>query len=374
MEGAIVIGGYVNALGAVRSLAALGMAVEVVVTKPFDIAHRSRHCRRHHVVADLHERSEGLADLLLGPLAAECRGWALIPVNDEAVAALADHRERLEAVYRVVAPHPDAARYLLDKGLMCRAAREVGIDVPAVYDDRAEAPFPVVVKPLASYRFAARFGVKLGVAQDRADLDAWLAETDDIPCIVTELVPGADDALYVAAVFLGDDGSPVAARTVRKLRQGPPGFGDARVAEVVDDIPELIEATVELGRRIGLTGIAVAEFKRDERDGRFRFLEVNGRSVVYNGLLRGAGLDLVALAVGAPAGANGGAPRWVHLYPDLLYSLRDRIGRERFTAPYRGPWMEAVWSRRDPAPFLAQWARPPRRGTSPVGAPARRAA
>lgn len=372
VRGAIVIGGYVNALGVVRSLAARGMPVEVVVTRPFDIAHRSRDCRAHHVVADLHERPDGLAELLLERLAARRRGWALVPVNDEALAALALHRERLEAVYRVVAPHPDASNYLLDKRLMAQAAREAGVDVPAVHPDPSDVPFPVLVKPLVSYRFAARFGVKVGAARDRAELDAWLSAARGIPCVLTDLVPGEDDALYVSAVFIGPDGSPVASRSVRKLRQGPPGFGDARVAEVVPDRPELLEATLAVARRIGLTGIAVAEFKHDARDGRFRFLEVNGRSVVYNELLRAAGLDLPALAVGERAAANGGPPRWVHLHSDVLYSVRDRIGRERFTAPYRGPWREAVWSRRDPAPFLAQWARPPRRGTSPFAAPAPR--
>jgi predicted ATP-grasp superfamily ATP-dependent carboligase len=372
MSGAIVIGGYVNALGVVRALAARGLAVDVVSTRPFDIAQHSRWCGRHHTVPNLHECPDGLATLLLERLARERRGWALVPVNDEAIAALALHREALEKVYRIVAPHPDAARYLLDKRLMMRAAQEVGVAVPEVYAGPAAVRFPVVVKPLVSYRFAARFGTKLGVARDRAELDRWLAAAADIPCVLMDLVPGADDALHVAALFLDEDGAPVAGRTVRKLRQGPPGFGDARVAEVVAPDTELHDAAIAIARRIGLCGIAVAEFKRDARDGRFRFLEINGRSVVYNELLRGAGLDLPALAVGEGPGANGGAARWVHLHPDLLYSLRDRIGRERFMAPYRGPWKEAVWSRRDPAPFLAQWARMPRRGTSPSGAPAPR--
>jgi predicted ATP-grasp superfamily ATP-dependent carboligase len=371
--GAVVIGGYVNALGLVRALGERGLRVAVVRTKPFDVAHRSRWCGAHEAALDLHERSGALAEVLLERRARDWRGWTLIPACDEGIAAVAEHRERLDSGYRVVAPHPDAARYLLDKSLMWEAARAAGLDVPARYGAGEAARFPAVVKPLASYRFAARFGTKVGVARDPRELERWFARMDGIPGAAFEVVPGGDDAIVCSAVFLDERSRPLASCTLRKLRQGPPGFGDARVARIVDDDPRLREATVEVARRIGLRGVAVAEFKRDARDGRLRFIEINGRSVVYNAALRRAGFDIAGLSLGErPAGASGWRGTWAHLHPDVLYSLRERLGRARFMAPYRGPWMEAVWSRRDPVPFVAQWARPPRRGTSPLAARAPR--
>jgi predicted ATP-grasp superfamily ATP-dependent carboligase len=109
----------------------------------------------------------------------------------------------------------------------------------------------------------------------------------------------------------------------------------------------------------------VAEFKRDPRDGTLRFIEVNGRSVVYNALLRRAGLDLAGLAWdGKPARTNGWRGVWVNLHADLLYAvLRERLGPREFLAPYRRPTVEAVWSRSDPRPFTAQWAWTARRAT-----------
>ena len=53
--------------------------------------------------------------------------------------------------------------------------------------------------------------------------------------------------------------------TVRKLRQSPPLFGDARVAELERGPGALREATVELLRRMGHRGVAAAEFKLDPR-------------------------------------------------------------------------------------------------------------
>ncbi len=119
--------------------------------------------------------------------------------------------------------------------------------------------------------------------------------------------------------------------------------------------------------------MAVAEFKLDPRDGRFRFMEVNGRSVIYNGLLRRAGLDLAGLAWSdqvcgqpEPARPNGWPGVWIHLHADVLYSLLyrryDRVAFADFLAPYRRPKIDAVWSATDPFPFITQWSRTARTG------------
>jgi predicted ATP-grasp superfamily ATP-dependent carboligase len=373
--GAVVIGGYVNGLGVVRALASGGVRTAVIRTKPYDIAHRSKWVAAHRTVGDLHERSDGLVEVLERN-AAEWNGWALVPTNDEALAALGEYGERLASSYRIAAPPPDAIRYLLDKRLMMEAAQAVGIDTPHVYGPadtatamRGDLRFPVVVKPLVAPRFAARFGAKLGVAHDRGELDRWIADMErtQIPGLVLDLVPGPDSAIYPYCAYLDQSGAPVAGRQVRKLRQTPAGFGDARVAEVIDEHAGMREATVEIARRIGLRGMVIAEFKRDPRDGRLRLFDVNGRSVVYNGLLRRAGLDLAGLTwrdhMGEAPRANGSRDWrgvWIHLYPDLLRSAvewrRDRMGLAKFLAPYRRPKVEAVWSVHDPLPFVTQWA------------------
>ena len=373
--GAVVIGGYVNGLGVVRALAARGVRCQVITTKPFDIAHRSRWAAGSRAVEDLDERADGLAEIL-DREASNWAGWALVPTTDAALAALREHGERLSSSYRIVAPSPDAIGQLLDKRLMMEAARAVGADTPHSYGPaepvtaaRDDLRFPLVVKPLVASRFFARFESKLGVARDRNELALWISELERarIPGLVMDLVPGPDSDIYAYCAYLDQGGSPVAGRLVRKLRQTPPGFGDARVAEIADELPDLREATVEIARRMGVRGIVSAEFKRDSRDGRLRFFEINGRSMIYNGLLRRAGLDLNGLAwcdhMGDGRAAAGPDWRgvWIHLHPDLprsiLESRRGRMGFAEFVAPYRRPKVEAVWSSRDPLPFATQWSR-----------------
>jgi D-aspartate ligase len=380
--GAVVIGGYVNGLGLVRGLAARGVPTAVVTTKPFDIAHRSRLIRAHDSAPDIEERPGQLVELL-ERRARDWRGWALIPTNDAALAALAAHHDRLSSLYRVAAPPEEVARTFLDKALMLEVARDVGLDAPHCYGPatasgvaRQDVRFPVIVKPRVPYPFVSRFGCKLWVAGDRHELNRGISRLAEarIPGLVFDLVPGPDSRILAFCTYIDRHGDPAGSLTVRKLRQNPPLYGDARVAELAADDGALREGTVELLRRMGHRGIAIAEFKVDPRDGRARFIEVNGRSVVYNGLLRRGGLDVGALAWSdyvhgrpEPCRTNGWGGAWIHLHPDVLYSAlyrRHRIRLADFLAPYRRATVEAVWSRADPAPFITQWSRTVRDGAT----------
>jgi predicted ATP-grasp superfamily ATP-dependent carboligase len=381
--GAIVIGGYINGLGVIRALAARKVRTAVITTKPYDVAQHSRCVSGHDAILDLDEEPDRLVTVL-ERRAPEWAGSALFPTNDGALASLAHHRERLSATYRVIAPPQDVARYFLDKEQMLDVARAVGVDLPHCYGRAVEATvacpdlrFPVVVKPTVGYRFFSRFGFKLFVAHDRRELrrcvqllaDAGLAGQ------VFDLIPGPDSLIYAYCTYIDGTGEPRGGLTVRKLRQSPPLFGVARVAEIVADNPTLREATIAILRRVGFRGMAAAEFKLDPRDGRLRFLEVNGRSVIYHGLLRKGGLDLTALAWsdyvdGHPTSAEpaGWPGAWINLHADLLYSLLYRrlapVPFSELLATYRRPCIEAIWSPRDPLPFLTQWTRTLRAGVS----------
>jgi D-aspartate ligase len=374
--GAIIVGGHVNGLGLVRALAARHVPVAVITTKPYDIAHRSRWVTAYERVPDIEEQPEHLMEVLERH-AALWNGWALLPANDGALFALAQFHDRLASGYRVLAPSADVARYFLDKELMLDVARAIGVDTPRCYGPAVQATaalsaadFPVVVKPVVGYRFISRFGCKLFVAHDRTELQRCIARFEDAqtPGQVFDCIPGADCQIYAYCTYIDAHGEPRGGLTVHKLRQGPPLFGVARVAEIVADNPALRDATIEIVRRIGHRGIAVAEFKLDPRDGSLRFIEINGRSVIYNTLLRRAGLDLGGLAwsdqvCGQPESAhpNGWPGVWIHLHADVLYSLlyrrHHRIALTDFLAPYRRPKIDAVWSVTDPLPFIAEWWR-----------------
>src|SRR5262245_18875364 len=151
--GAVIIGGFVNALGMVRALGARAIRTAVACTQPYDIAHRSRWCREHFSVDNLGGHPENLV-AALQQRSARYRGWALLPTIDEALTALTMHHDELGRDFHLLAPPPEAARTFLDKHLMSEAARSLGISCPTYYWvaepallERTDFRFPVVVKP-----------------------------------------------------------------------------------------------------------------------------------------------------------------------------------------------------------------------------------
>lgn len=347
------------------------------------MAHHSRFAASHAAVSALDETPEALAQLLERNASAWA-GSLVFPTNDGALAALSFARARLEHTYSLMMPSAQAVDVLLDKSRMHAAATAVGISTPLWYGDatRATLPwetvqYPVVVKPLVGHQFARRFGTKLFVARDRAALEQCCdrVQAVGIACHVHALIEGGDDQIFAYCLHMTAKGEPSPGVVVHKLRQSPPFFGVARVAEVVGDDAVMREAAIAFLRQIDFSGIAAVEFKRDGRDGTLRFIEVNGRTVIYNALLRRAGLDLAAMAWGervygrvASVETTRWPGRWINLHADVLYSALDRtrdpVSWARFTAPYRGPVLEATWSARDPKPFLMQWARSGAEGVS----------
>lgn len=383
LRGAVVVGGHVNGLGVARSLAAQGLRVAVVTSTPHDMAHRSRCCDEHVHLPALAEQPDDLA-ALLERSARRWSGRAVFPCNEAALECLSAHHERLSRSYHLIAPPPAAVPALLDKSQMQRVVEAVGVPAVKSYGPampataaRSDIAFPVVVKPDRGYRFTPRFGCKLLVANDRAQLEravALLAESG-LSGRVDDLVPGPDHLIYACCLFLDARGEPSAALTVRKLRQSPAGFGIARVAEIAHGMRSLVEPAVEILRCIGFRGFADAEFKLDPRDGVFRFIEVNGRSSVFNALLRRGGMDLARMLLDDMI--EGRRPRmeptgwpgvWIHLHADLLRSTlqphREQLTLARFLAPYRRPKIFAVWSPRDPGPFMEEWGQSARRAAA----------
>lgn len=383
---AIIIGGYVNGLGLVRALAAMNRKVIVITTKPYDIAHRSKYVSGFYHVSRLDLQPELLSELLKRH-AKDWLGAVVIPTNDEAITSLSLYHETLEPWYRLIVPPLDSVPYLLDKTKMLQAARNVGIQHPHCYGPATESLssnpdlcFPVVVKPVRASEFSSKFGEKLFMAHNSSELldRSRLLSRSGVEGEVFDLIPGPDSRIYAYCVYMDQHGDPVAECTTRKLRQSPPFLGIARVAELTNNIPLLREQSIELLRHIGFRGIAVAEFKHDERDGTFRFFEINGRSVVYNTLLRQGNLDIARLVWSDYV--EGQAKRvetlawpgvWIHFHADVLRTLQNCRSEQLTTGDYLKPYGRrktfAVWSSQDPGPFFAQWSRSFRDAASILG-------
>lgn len=333
--------GFVNGLAALRSLGRAGVPVVAVDHRPSALGFRSRYGVRVVAPSPL-EDEEGFVCALrrIGP-------GVVFPTHDEGVRAIARHRDELD----LRCPFPRDVERLQRKRVQLEAAdctpetRFPGSAAEAVAAAR-ELGYPVLVKPSEPVGFRQRVGRQALRCAGAAEVEAAYAHAEAFEPMVQEVIPGGDDELYTLGCYLSEELEPLGVFCGRKLRQTPPFIGTARVAESVW-VQEVVDAGLELLRRLRCSGLSQVEFKRDPRDGRFKLMEVNPRLWQWHSLASACGVDLPLVAYRDLTGERiepvrmNGRRRWaIALMP-----------RERPVLP-RPPFVEATWSWRDPKPAL----------------------
>ena len=171
--------------------------------------------------------------------------------------------------------------------------------------------------------------------------------------MVQEFIPGGDAELFTLGSYLTPEGEPLGLFCGRKLRQTRGYMGSARVGEAIW-VDEVVDQGVELLRALEFHGVSQVEVKRDPRDGLYKLIEVNPRLWQWHGLAAACGVDLPWIA-------------YRHLTGDPLPPARMRdegklwsitIMAGSTNALQRRPYVDAVFARDDPKPFLLQLARP----------------
>jgi D-aspartate ligase len=358
-------------LGVVRSLGERGVPMVAVQFDKRDIAQRSRYVREVHRAPrpDLHE-DEFVATL--ASIGARHPGALLVPAHDAAVVAIARHRRRLEETMIVACPGWDVAQLYIDKRETYRVAASAGVPTPKTLTPRSveeaeraldEIGAPALVKPSQSHLFVSEFGRKMIEATSAAEVRAAfeLADGAGLEVMVQEIIPGPDSAgVNYNAYTVGSQ--PVAEFTARKVRNSPSRWGSPRVA-----VSERVEEVIEPGRRllaaIGYEGFSCTEWKRDERDGVFKLMEVNGRHNLSSMLAVRSGVDFpwieyqhrVHGRLPEPIDRFEEGRYWIDLVRDVGTSWTDRrtedYGLADYLRPYLGRHAYAHWSVRDPLPM-----------------------
>jgi predicted ATP-grasp superfamily ATP-dependent carboligase len=324
---------------------------------------------------------EAAIDFLTSESSDAYAGAVLLAASDDALEAIARHRDQLAMKYRLDISNPNAQLTMLDKLATYQIAEAADVPTPRfwrlaadadVTGLRGELDFPLIVKPIHSHAFQKKFppNVKFLVADDFDDLARALCRTRDagIDVLLLEKIPGPDSALCSYYTYLDEDGAPLFDFTKRIIRRYPKNMGLATY-HVTDHVEGIKESALGLFREAGLRGLANAEFKYDERDRTLKLIECNARFTAANGLLARAGLDLTSLVynrlVGLPLPPlnhyRDNVTLWDPLRDYLAYRDLSRDGEMSFRQ-----WVYSVmrphvfpcfaWS--DPCPALARlWRR-----------------
>jgi CelD/BcsL family acetyltransferase involved in cellulose biosynthesis/predicted ATP-grasp superfamily ATP-dependent carboligase len=312
-------------------LAALPCAV---VTRPGVPSLYSRRTQARLPWPDFAGNAEGLVDALVRLGETQSERPVLFYEEDAQLLAVSRHRERLAQTFRFVIADAPLVEDLLDKARFQTLAERHGLPVPAarqfhpiaVEPDDLDLRFPVIIKPLTRLaRWDEHFGLCKALEAPNADaLRALWPQLLDvgIDLLAQELIPGAESQIESYHCYVDQNGSIAGEFTGRKIRTYPVSYGHTTALETTHaaDVRGQGRALVE---RIGLTGVAKLDFKRDPQ-GKLHLLEINPRFSLWHHVGAVAGVNIPALVyadlTGTPRPAVARAKagiRWCRLWKDF---------------------------------------------------------
>ncbi|MGH8202453.1 MAG: carboxylate--amine ligase [Steroidobacteraceae bacterium] len=302
---AVVVGGTLNALGVVRSLARARVPVLLLETTRRCPATWSRHCTYVRVPS---LEGEALIEALVRLASGLGCEPVLLLTTDESVLAVSAFRHRIEPLYRIDLPAAAMVRSLADKTEFHALAEREGFAVPrgrvllgtADFDRMDELEPPLVLKPadktlvLAGVVDRAVRAQTLG--QARAAAAHMLSHAPAL--IVQEWVDGPDTEIFFTLFSCGREGELVGIFPGRKLVCSPPAVGSTAVCVAAPEVAEdLYRQTRHFVERVGYRGIGSLEFKRDRRTGGFLIIEPTvGRTDWQEEIATLCGLNIPVLA------------------------------------------------------------------------------
>lgn len=371
----MICGASATGLGVGRDLGRHGVSVVFADYESFRPGFVSRYASRDEagIVA---ESEKDLIEKLIETASRQGRKPVLFQTTDQMVLTVARHRQRLEQHYHIAdSTRTGIADVVTDKKSfyeLCLQHQMVTprTAFPQTLDDalavRSEFEFPVIIKPIHGHLWRERLkGQKLLTAATPEQFEQLLKTfADDIQdLMIQELIPGPERNLWIGGIYLRQaDGKPGAIFTGRKLRQHPPGFGSASLADACHN-DDVVRLSLSFLRDIGYRGVCGTEFKFDERDSQYKMVEVNPRQTLWFALIGAAGIPLNYYAycdlAGLPlpdVGRLRDGTKWILFEKDLItsigYMLKGKLGFFRWLGSYRNVRVHAVMSVNDWKPML----------------------
>jgi predicted ATP-grasp superfamily ATP-dependent carboligase len=373
VPGAVVLGGDYQGLGIVRSLGRQNVPV-CVIDDERSIARFSRYVTKVAVVDSLREEEQIVGSLLEIGRRFDLEGWVLYPTRDEIVAAFARQQSVLAKHFRVPTPGWETTKWVWDKRNTYALADKLGIPTPGTWYPRAvedleqiQTASPWVIKPAIKEHFFYATKSKAWRANNRNELGEFFRRASvNMPIgevMIQDLIPGGGSQQFAYCAFF-KEGRALASMVVRRCRQHPLEFGRASTFVETIELPLLEELSERFLRAIDYYGLVEMEYKLDPRDGRYKLLDVNGRTWGYHTVGSRAGVDFPYLLYADQMGQSVQHCRglvgvkWIRLVTDLPTGILEIARGDRGVLNYikslASVNVEAVFSRKDPLPGLME--------------------
>lgn len=274
-------------LGILRSLGKQGIRAYGLDWNPDALGFYSKFCKRKLIFPNPMEDSAKFVCQLIELGKQQEHPMILMPAADYYVSLISRHAEELSGLFLFNIPKPAVLESIVDKSSQFELAKANHIPAPATFSpasiDELDAHekslnFPVLIKGAIADQWQTVFKEKGFVANNLEELKDYYNVTAEkqIRIVVQEIIPGPNKNHYKVCAYYSNEHKLLGIFSTQKTRQLPIDFGIGSYMTSVYD-----EELIMLGRKffegIGYTGVGSIEFKRDDRDGKFKLIELNPR-------------------------------------------------------------------------------------------------
>lgn len=290
-----------QSLAIIRSLGKKGLKVLACGPDKNSLGFFSRYAAARHVYTSPLVDSASFIDDIINILKIY-KVKLIIPSIESTLAVLDEHRIDIEKLSPIASPSSEIINRALDKKKTYEIAQSAGVPIPktAYVSSIAEGlevcdrfGYPVALKPrgLKVYKkIPGELDFKVAYASSRKELLEILEKCSETG--VYPIIQQFCEGIGICVSTLVSDGAIQAMFQYRRLRETPITGGVSVVRESMQLDPRLKGYVTDLLKAMDWYGIAMVEFKYNEKQDKYTLMEVNGRFQASTALALHAGVDL----------------------------------------------------------------------------------
>jgi D-aspartate ligase len=199
---------------------------------------------------------------------------------DDFLEVFSKHRVLLEEYLLFNLPDETSINLAFNKSILYKELSILKIDCPKTFENISDCTYPLIIKGnnVNKWRSNVSGNDKVIFIKNYEDLCKNLEILDNlnVEYVLQEIIPGNDNTFFKYNTYRSKSGEILAEFVLQKLRQNPVRFGVGSLVKSVNN-----EEIRMLGRKVfeylNYKGIGSAEFKYDERDNKYKLIEINTR-------------------------------------------------------------------------------------------------
>ena len=366
----------INPLSVLRGLGRKGIPIILLDIDSHSMVRYSRFVSKRVPCPNPHDSEMGFIETLVELGRSLNHRPVYIPTGDAEVLALSKYRKILLPFFRMPVASFETISLLVNKKRFFQDMIRRNIPCPrtcfpeTVDEMRkmaADIGYPLIVKSAYSHVCIREFHKKVFVVHSPSELETAM-ELLNGACqdyFLQEIIPGSE--LYLFYAYFNRKSVPLGICGYDKIRQFPKDFGIGTICRSMNrSYP--IQTAIQYLQDNDYYGLAEPEFKLDPRDGLYKLIEINTRSVTQTLLAETCGVHIENLAYRDLVWGNVEPLEpatvgilWIDEITELHYHL-SRIRRGHFSFSelseiLKGKKILACAAADDPAPFFVGLAR-----------------